>query len=59
MLDGKRYYAEFPDEGPAQRKSKLHSPILFAALHALEKELRPYIRKLLQDEAHRGRASAD
>ena len=44
MLDGKRYYAQFPDEDPANRKPiLLHSPTLIAALRALGKELRPFI----------------
>jgi hypothetical protein len=40
MLDGKRYYAKFPDEDPAILR---YSPTLIAALRALEKELRPFI----------------
>jgi hypothetical protein len=36
MLDGKRYYAEFPDEDPAILR---YSPTLIAALRALEREL--------------------
>jgi len=44
MLDGKRYYAEFPDEDPAGRKPVLvYSRSLMVALRALEKELRPFI----------------
>jgi hypothetical protein len=44
MLDGKRYYAAFPDEDPAYRKPILRrSPALIAALRALEKDLRPFI----------------
>jgi hypothetical protein len=43
MLDGKRYYAHFPDEDPANDPSLLHTPALIAALGALEKELRPFI----------------
>jgi hypothetical protein len=44
MLDGRRYYAAFPDENPANGKPILrHSPALMAALRALEKELRPFI----------------
>jgi hypothetical protein len=44
MLDGKRYYAVFPDEDPANTKAvPLHSPTLIAAWRALEKQLRPYI----------------
>jgi hypothetical protein len=42
MLDGKRYFAEFPDEDPA-RRAFLHSPKVIATLRALEKELRPWL----------------
>jgi hypothetical protein len=41
MLDGKRYYAVFPDEDPAN--SKPYSPTLIAAWRGLEKELRTFI----------------
>jgi hypothetical protein len=47
MLDGKQYFAEFPDEDPARQQAHLHSPKLLATLRALEKELRPYISKHL------------
>ena len=51
MLDGKRYYAVFPDEDPANEKTiLLQSPTLIAALHALEKELRPYIPTAKADD---------
>jgi hypothetical protein len=53
MLDGNRYYAEFPDEGRAQRTPNLQSPTLIATLHALEKELRPFVRSLLLSEGER------
>jgi hypothetical protein len=43
MLDGKSYYAHFPDEDPANDPSLLHTPALIAALGALEKELRAFI----------------
>jgi hypothetical protein len=45
MLDGNRYFAEFPDEDPARPQALLHSRTLLATLRALEKELRPYIPK--------------
>jgi hypothetical protein len=48
MLDGKQYFAEFPDEDPARQQALLHSPKLLATLRALEKELRPYIPKHLE-----------
>jgi hypothetical protein len=41
MLDGKRYYAVFPDEDPANRKP--NSPSLIAAWRDLAQELRPLI----------------
>jgi hypothetical protein len=43
MLNGKRYFSEFPDEDPASRRKELRSPELMALLKALEKELRPYL----------------
>jgi len=46
MLNGKRYFAEFPDEDPARAQRKLlRSPKLMATLKALEKELRRHIHK--------------
>jgi hypothetical protein len=51
MLDGKRYYAVFPDENPANRKPVLyHSPTLIAALRVLEKELRPFLPTAKADD---------
>jgi hypothetical protein len=44
MLDGKRYFAEFPDENPENQPKLLLSPELMASLRALEKELRPYLQ---------------
>jgi hypothetical protein len=48
MLDGKRYFSEFPDEDPDGKKALLHSPRLLETLRALEKELRPYIADSLE-----------
>ena len=48
MLDGKQYFAGFPDEDPARQQIILHRPTLLAMLRALEKELRPYIRKHME-----------
>jgi hypothetical protein len=45
MLDGKRYFAEFPDEDPENQPRLLRSPELMASLRALEKELRPYLQQ--------------
>ena len=47
MLDGKRYFANFPDEDPGSRRIGLHSAELLATLAALEKEF----RAVLQQEA--------
>jgi len=41
MLNGKRYFAKFPDEDPANQPRELRSPELMSLLKALEKELRP------------------
>lgn len=43
MLDGKQYFAEFPDEDASRKLALLSSPKLLATLRALEKELRPHI----------------
>jgi hypothetical protein len=43
MLDGKRYFTEFPDEDADGKNPLLSSPRLLETLRALEKELRPYI----------------
>jgi hypothetical protein len=48
MLDGKQYFAGYPDEDPARPQVVLRSPKLLATLRALEKELRPYIRDHLE-----------
>jgi hypothetical protein len=51
MLDGKRYYAHFPDEDPATRKPVLYdSPALIAALRDLKGELRPLISTAKADD---------
>ena len=47
MLDGNRYFANFPDEDPGARRIGLHSAELLATLAALEKEF----RAVLQQEA--------
>jgi len=45
MVDGKQYFAHFPDEEPVRLQALLHSPKLLATLRALEKELRPYFEQ--------------
>ena len=39
MLNGERYFAEFPDEDPENQSRLLRSPEVMASLKALEKEL--------------------
>jgi hypothetical protein len=48
MLDGKQYFAEFPDEDPTRKEALLSSPQLLASLRALERELRPYLVQRLE-----------
>jgi hypothetical protein len=45
MLDGKRYYANFPDEDPGTRRIGLQSVELLATLAALEKEFRAFLQQ--------------
>jgi len=45
MLDGKRYYAAFPDESPYTRPPILVSRELLDALNALEKQFRQKIEQ--------------
>jgi hypothetical protein len=59
MLDGKTYFAEFPDENPENEKPVLlRSPALIATLRALEKELRPYLPKPIKTGAEADDPSA-
>jgi hypothetical protein len=53
MLDGKRYFAEFPDEDPEKPLKLLRSPELMASLRALERELRPYLQNELTGDINR------
>jgi hypothetical protein len=50
MLNGKEYFAEFPDEDPARRQVLLSARLL-ATLRALEKELRPYLPLPMESSA--------
>jgi hypothetical protein len=58
MLDGKRYFGEFPDEDPDGRNAFLHSPRLLETLRALAKELRPYIGSRLKTGIDAGDATS-
>ena len=51
MLDGKRYFSEFPDEDPALQENLFGTRRLLETLRALEKELRPYIPKPIETSA--------
>jgi hypothetical protein len=44
MLDGSRYYAEFPDEEPEREGRLLMSEELLVTLVAIEKEISAFIR---------------
>ncbi|MFZ1095421.1 MAG: hypothetical protein WAN75_40415 [Xanthobacteraceae bacterium] len=59
MLDGKRYFSEFPDEDPDGKKAFLHSPRLLETLRVLEKELRPYIGSRLETGIDAGDSSLE
>jgi hypothetical protein len=54
MLDGKRYFNEFPDEDPDGKKAVLHSPRLLETLRVLEKELRAYVSIRLETKVDAG-----
>ena len=51
MLDGKRYFSEFPDEDPDREQALLHTRRLLQTLRALEKELRPHIPRPVETSA--------
>jgi hypothetical protein len=67
MLDGKRYFASFPDEtaqpqSPGEReiKARMLTPGLLAALEELDRELRSFLnetsRETSDETSHDGRA---
>jgi hypothetical protein len=45
MLDGQRYFSEFPDEEPEQPKRLLLSDELLVTLAAIEREISEFIGK--------------
>jgi hypothetical protein len=49
MLNGKRYYASFPDEGPATRPQMPVSRELLDALAELERQFRQQIDQFRSD----------
>ena len=48
MLDGKRYFAEFPDESPPALDDNAHIRATLARLAALERELHRFLRDELE-----------
>ncbi|MPZ37223.1 MAG: hypothetical protein GEU95_04035 [Rhizobiales bacterium] len=44
MLDGQRYFAEFPDEEPEEPRRLLLSEELLVSLAAIEREISAFIR---------------
>ena len=50
MLDGQRYYSEFPDEEPEQPRRLLLSDELLVTLAAIEKEISAFIRASTNDD---------
>ena len=49
MLDGSRYFTEFPDEEPTPAGSSLVSGELLKALAAIEREISAFIRSRSDD----------
>ena len=49
MLDGQRYYSEFPDEEP-ERPRLLLSEELLMTLAAIEREISAFIRAATEDK---------
>jgi hypothetical protein len=49
MLDGSRYFAEFPDEEPVPAGRPLVSDELLKTLAAIEKEISAFIRARADD----------
>jgi hypothetical protein len=50
MLDGQRYYSEFPDEEPPRRL--LLSDELLVTLAAIEREISAFIRTATEDKTN-------
>jgi hypothetical protein len=50
MLDGQRYFAEFPDEKPDQPPRLILSDELLVTLAAIEREISAFIRETADGE---------
>ena len=51
MLDGQRYFSEFPDEDPEQPPRLVLSDELLVTLAAIEREISAFIRGASEDGA--------
>lgn len=52
MLDGQRYFSEFPDEEPEQPKRLLLSDELLVTLAAIEREISAFIGKAAEAKSN-------
>lgn len=52
MLDGQRYFSEFPDEEPEQPRRLLLSDELLVTLAAIEREISEFIGKSAEDKSN-------
>ena len=52
MLDGQRYFSEFPDEEPEQPKRLLLSDELLVTLAAIEREISEFIGSVSGDKSN-------
>lgn len=59
MLDGKRYFSEFPDEEPGQPPRLVLSDELLVTLAAIEREISAFIRGVAEETADTGAADGE
>jgi hypothetical protein len=52
MLDGQRYFSEFPDEEPEQPKRLLLSDELLVTLAAIEREISEFIGSSAEEKGN-------
>jgi hypothetical protein len=53
MLDGQRYFGEFPDEGPDEPRRLLLSEELLVSLAAIEREISAFIQTASGEPSHK------
>jgi hypothetical protein len=58
MLDGRRYFSEFPDEEPEQPKRMLLSDELLVTLAAIEREISAFIGATVEGKGDTAGAAA-